>query len=87
VTTAFALTEEKPSSTEIFTVQDDEFVLIQLLERTEPAAEELEALVDEERDRLAVERRAELEQVWITASRDSLAESGKLFYSLKPMER
>jgi len=87
VTAAFTLTEEKPSSAEIFTVQDDEFVLIQLLERTEPAAEELEALVDEERERLAVERRAQLEQAWIAASRDSLAERGKLFYSLKPMER
>jgi peptidyl-prolyl cis-trans isomerase D len=87
VTAAFALTEEKPSSPEIFTVQDDEFVLIQLLERTEPPAEELEALVDQERERLAVERRAELEQAWITARRDSLDASGKLFYSLKPMER
>jgi len=87
VTAAFALTEEKPSSAEIFTVQDDEFVLIQLLERTEPAAEELDALVDEERERLTVERRAQLEQTWINARRDSLAERGKLFYSLKPMER
>ncbi len=87
VTAAFALTEEEPSSTEIFTIQDSEFVLIQLLGRTEPTAEELEALVDGERERLAVERRAELEQAWITASRDSLDERGKLFYSLKPMER
>ncbi len=87
VTTAFALTEEEPSSAEIFTVQDNEFVLIQLLGRTEPTAEELEDLVDGERERLAVERRAELEQAWITASRDSLDESGRLFYSLKPMER
>ena len=87
MTAAFALTEEEPSSAEIFTVQDDEFVLIQLLERTEPAAEELEALVDGERERLAIERRAQLEQAWIAASRDSLAERGKLFYSLKPMER
>jgi peptidyl-prolyl cis-trans isomerase D len=87
VTTAFALTEEDPSSAEIFTVPDDQFVLIQLLARTEPAAEELDALVDPERERLVVERRAELEQAWMTASRDALAESGKLFYSLKPMER
>ncbi len=87
MTAAFALTEEEPSSAEIFTVQDDQFVLIQLLERTEPAAEELEALVDEERERLAVERRTQLEQTWIAASRDSLAERGKLFYSLKPLER
>jgi peptidyl-prolyl cis-trans isomerase D len=87
VTAAFALTEEEPSSAEIFTVQDDKFVLIQLLERTEPTAEELEALVDEERERLAVERRSQLEQTWIAASRDSLAERGKLYYSLKPMEK
>jgi peptidyl-prolyl cis-trans isomerase D len=87
VTAAFALTEEEPSSAEIFTVQDDTFVLIQLLERTEPNAEEFEALVDEERERLAVERRSQLEQTWITASQDSLSESGKLFYSLEPMKR
>jgi len=87
VTAAFALTEEEPNSAEIFTVQDDSFVLIQLLERTEPATEELEALVEEERERLAVERRSQIEQIWIAASRDSLAERGKLFYSLEPMER
>jgi peptidyl-prolyl cis-trans isomerase D len=87
VTTAFSLTEENPSSAEIFTVQDDTFVLIQLLERIEPAAEQLEALIDEERERLTVERRAELEQAWMAASRDSLNESGKLFYSLTALER
>jgi len=87
VTAAFALTMEEPSSAEIFSVPDDQFVLIQLLERTEPAEEELEALVGEERERLTAERRTQLEQAWITASRDSLAERGKLYYSLEPMER
>jgi peptidyl-prolyl cis-trans isomerase D len=87
VTTAFSLPEENPSSAEIFTVQEDTFVLIQLLERTEPVAEELEALVDGERERLTVERRAELEQAWMAASRDSLNESGRLFYSLTALER
>ena len=71
----------------MFSVQEDTFVLIQLLERTEPAAEELEALVDGERERLTVERRAELEQAWMAASRDSLNESGRLFYSLTALER
>jgi peptidyl-prolyl cis-trans isomerase D len=87
VTAAFSLTEENPSSAEIFTVQEDTFVLIQLLERTAPAAEDLEALVDGERERLTVERRAELEQAWMAASRDSLNESGRLFYSLTALER
>jgi peptidyl-prolyl cis-trans isomerase D len=87
LTAAFALTEEKPSSTEIFELQGDEFVLIQLLERTEPAAEEIEALVDVERERLLVERRAQLEQAWISDRRDSLAERGRLFFSMKALER
>jgi peptidyl-prolyl cis-trans isomerase D len=87
VTAAFALTEEEPSSAEIFPVQGDKFVLIQLLERAEPPAEEIEALIEAERERLLAERRTQLEQSWIADRRDSLAESGKLFYSLKPLER
>jgi peptidyl-prolyl cis-trans isomerase D len=87
VTAAFALPEERPSSAEIFPVQDDQFVLIQLLERTEPAAEEIEALVDGERERMLTERRAQLEQSWIADRRDSLADRGKLFYSLEALGR
>jgi parvulin-like peptidyl-prolyl isomerase len=87
VTAAFALREEQPSSAEIFPLRDYGFVLIQLLERIEPDAEEIENLLEGERERLLTERRAQLEQTWITASRDALAESGKLFYSLKPLER
>ncbi len=87
VTAAFALTEEHPSSPEIFEVRGDKFVLIQLLERTEPLAEEIEPLVEEERERLLAERRMQLEQAWITARQDALTERGKLFYSLKALER
>jgi peptidyl-prolyl cis-trans isomerase D len=87
VTAAFALTEEQPSSAEILPVQDDQFVLIQLLERTEPDAEEIEAVAEGERERMLTERRAQLEQAWIADRRDSLADRGKLFYSLKPLER
>ncbi len=87
VTAAFALREEQPSSAEIFPLRDYGFVLIQLLERIEPDSEEIENLLEGERERLLTERRAQLEQTWITASRDALAESGKLFYSLKPLER
>ena len=87
VTAAFALTEEHPSSSEIFEVQGDKFVLIQLLERTEPLAEEIEPLVDEERERLLGERRAQLEQAWLTERRDALTERGKLSYSLKALKK
>jgi peptidyl-prolyl cis-trans isomerase D len=87
VTAAFALTEERPSSAEIFSIQDDKFVLIQLLERAEPSAEEIEPLVEEERERLLTQRRSELEQAWITARRDSLDDRGRLFYSLEAMQR
>jgi peptidyl-prolyl cis-trans isomerase D len=87
VTAAFALTEEEPSSTEIYTTQDDSFVLIQLLDRAGPAADELEALVEGERERLTRQRKAQVEQTWLAAAQESLAESGRLFYSLEPMER
>jgi peptidyl-prolyl cis-trans isomerase D len=87
VTAAFALTEEHPSSPEVFEVQGDKFVLIQLLERTEPLAEEIDPLVEEARERLLFERRAQLQQAWITARQDALSKRGKLFYSLKALER
>jgi parvulin-like peptidyl-prolyl isomerase len=87
LTAAFALTEEAPSSTEIFELPGSEFVLIQLLERTEPAAEEIEAMVDAERGRLVALRRSQFERAWIDDRRDALAESRRLFFSMKPLER
>jgi peptidyl-prolyl cis-trans isomerase D len=84
---AFALSEEEPSSAEIFPVQGDAFVLIQLLERVEPDAEEIEAQLEGERERLLTQRRNQIEQTWVTASQESLAESGRIFYSLEPMGR
>jgi peptidyl-prolyl cis-trans isomerase D len=87
ISAAFALSEEHPSSPEIFEVQGDQLVLIQLLERTEPPDEEIEPLVEEERQRLITERRAQLERDWIAKRQDALAKRGKIFYSLKPMER
>jgi peptidyl-prolyl cis-trans isomerase D len=85
LTAAFALTEERPSSPQIFPLRNDQFVLIQLLERREPSAEELDPLVEEERKRLVTEERTQLEQVWIADRRDALADRGRLFYSLKAM--
>jgi peptidyl-prolyl cis-trans isomerase D len=87
LTAAFALTKERPSSTEIFEPRESEFVLIQLLERTEPPPEEIEAMAEAERQRMLIERRAQLEQAWIADRRDALAERGRLFFSLKPLER
>jgi peptidyl-prolyl cis-trans isomerase D len=85
LTAAFALTEERPSSARIFPLRDSQFVLIQLLERSNPSAEELDPLLEEERKRLVTERRAQLEQLWIADRRDALAERGRLFYSLKAL--
>jgi peptidyl-prolyl cis-trans isomerase D len=87
ITAAFALTEEHPTTPEIFEVQGDQLVLIQLLQRTEPSDEEIEPLVEEERQRLIGERRAQLEGDWIAKRRDALAKSGRIYYSLKALER
>jgi peptidyl-prolyl cis-trans isomerase D len=85
LTTAFALTEEQPSSPEILLLPGDKFALIQLLDRVEPSAEELEPLVGDERERLLTEKKTQLEEIWLADRRDSLAERGKLFYSLEPL--
>ena len=87
LTTAFALSEEHPSSPEILQLPGDKFTLIQLLDRTEPTAEELEPLVGDERERLLREKKTQLEEIWIADRRDALAERGKLFYSLEPLGR
>jgi hypothetical protein len=87
MTAAFALREQAPSCPEVFTTQGDQLVLIQLMERSEPTPEELEAQLNEERERLVTERRNQIEQVWIADRRDSLAAQGRLLYDLKALER
>lgn len=87
VTAAFGLREEAPSCPEIFAVQGGELVLIQLMERTDPTAEELDAQLDEERERLATERKNQIEQLWVAQRRDALAAKGKLLYDLSSLER
>ena len=75
--TAFALTPDRPSSAEIFQV-DAKQVLIQLLERQEPEAAELEEALKGERERLAAEKRNAFVQNWIDARRTQLIETGRL---------
>jgi hypothetical protein len=87
MTAAFALREQAPSCPEVFTVQGDQLVLIQLMERSEPTPEELAAQLNEERERLVTERRNQIEQIWIADRRDSLAARGRLLYDLKALER
>ncbi len=75
--TAFALTPDRPSSAEIFQVNAKQ-VLIQLLERLEPEAAELEEALKGERERLATEKRNSFMQNWIDERRTQLIETGQL---------
>jgi peptidyl-prolyl cis-trans isomerase D len=81
-TAAFALTDERPVDGIAYEAPGDTYIVIELLERTEPAAAEIEAQVDTERQRLLDQRQAELEGSWLTQRRDALLASGDLVYDL-----
>ncbi len=74
---AFALTLDHPSSPEIVPV-GSKLVLIQLLDRSEPAPEALEGMLAAERERLSNAKRNAFVQSWIDRRRQELTESGKL---------
>jgi peptidyl-prolyl cis-trans isomerase D len=82
---AFALTEESPSDPTLHEVGEGRIVLIQLLERNEPAPEDLEAAVAQRRETMLQERRNRLESTWLSALRDQLRESGELVFDLEPL--
>jgi peptidyl-prolyl cis-trans isomerase D len=75
--TAFALTKEQPSSDRIFEV-GDRLVLVQLLDRREPSADELAKEVDAVRKRLLEEERGLLQSSWIEAQRKDLESQGRV---------
>jgi peptidyl-prolyl cis-trans isomerase D len=78
---AFALSEERPSSEQIFEVRD-RLLLIQLVGRSRPEPEELEAELAAERERLRQARVAQHAQLWVELRRTELEESGKLVHDL-----
>jgi peptidyl-prolyl cis-trans isomerase D len=80
---AFALQPEWPSDPRVFEV-GDAFVLVQLLERREPAEAPEEQLA-QAREELEAARRAALETAWVEQARDEAAEAGRLVYDLSPL--
>ncbi len=77
LSTAFALSPEKPTSPDIFTV-GGRLVLIQLLEREAPEPEVLSAAIEGEREQLASAKRNAFVQNWIESRRSELLASGAL---------
>jgi len=86
VTAAFALRPEAPSDPTIYEV-GDAFVLVQLLERMEPDAETVDALLDETRQQLLLARRTALENAWLEQLRRQAAERGELVYDLSQLSQ
>jgi len=74
---AFSLRPEAASLARIFEL-GPRFVLIQLLERTEPDAETLEAAAVARRDSLLEEKRSQAIRDWLESRRQSLFASGEL---------
>jgi peptidyl-prolyl cis-trans isomerase D len=74
---AFTLSIDAASSAEIFEVAN-RLVLIQLLERTMPDADALEATIDQLRNNLLQAKRSRMIQDWIDTRREELETSGQL---------
>jgi peptidyl-prolyl cis-trans isomerase D len=85
LTTAFALTLEKPSSDHVFDV-GGKHVLVELLERREPTAEELTADLAEQRKQLLEARRTEARNAWLRAARARVTADGRLRVDLTALQ-
>lgn len=86
LTTAFSLTLEKPTSPRVFEVGGKR-VMIELLERRVPTAEELANELAAERERLRDALRAQARDAWLDAARKRLLEQGLLRVDLSPLRR
>jgi peptidyl-prolyl cis-trans isomerase D len=82
VAAAFTLTESAPSDPTVHAVGDDQWVLIQLLERKSPTEAEIAEALPATRERLLEQRRAVAEQAWLARLRDELSADGELVYDL-----
>jgi peptidyl-prolyl cis-trans isomerase D len=69
---AFALTPEKPSTGEIYSLGEHVYALAQLVERKTPSDAEIEAALPTERARVLEERRTAVEQAWLEGERKRL---------------
>lgn len=82
VTAAFTLGSEKPSDPTLHSAGENVFVLIQLLEKKTPTDEELAESLGPTRERIAEQRRADVESLWLSELRERLGEERKLVYDL-----
>jgi peptidyl-prolyl cis-trans isomerase D len=82
VTAAFTLSAEKPSDPTLHSAGENVFVLIQLLEKKTPSDEELAQNLAAARERIAEQRRNEVENLWLSTVRERLNEEGKLLYDV-----
>jgi peptidyl-prolyl cis-trans isomerase D len=72
------------SSPQIFEV-GNEFALVQVLERKEPDAAQIDALVEKKREDLLSAKREARIGTWIEARREALMKSGDLVVNLQPV--
>jgi hypothetical protein len=82
VSAAFTLSPEKPSDPTLHPAGENVFVLIELLEKKTPSEDELARNLAPLRERLAEQRRAEVESLWLSELRQRLAEDRALVYDL-----
>jgi peptidyl-prolyl cis-trans isomerase D len=82
VAAAFTLDEQRRSDPTIHSVDENVFVLIQLLERRAPTDAEIEQALEATRERILEQRRAAAEQAWLERLRAELSERDELVYDL-----
>ncbi len=78
---AFALREEQPNDGRVHEARDA-FVLIELVARSAPSDEEIDAALESERENLLNARRAIVDAAWVEARRKELEAEGQLTYNL-----
>jgi len=84
VTAAFAASPEKPSLDRVFDV-GGKLVLIQVLERREPSAEDIAKQLPTERKNLLEARKGELRGEWLREARARLSKDGALQVDLSAL--
>jgi peptidyl-prolyl cis-trans isomerase D len=72
MTAAFALTKEKASNAAVYTLGENSYALIQLLDKKGPTDAEIEAALATERQRVLDERRRSVESAWLEGERKRL---------------
>jgi len=83
---AFTLTPEKASSDRVYEV-GDKLVLIQLLRRHGPSAEDLAKDLPAARERMLEEERNQIQTAWLQFQRKALTDAGKLNVDLGALQR